>query len=89
MDISNIAIPKEIEGLVEQIAENVHDTWANSRLAEGWVYGKERDDVKKTHPCLVPYRDLTESEREYDRNTSLTVLKSLIKLGYVLTKVSR
>lgn len=47
------------------------------------------DDVKwvaKTHPCLVPYEDLPEEEREYDRNTSVGTLKLIMKLGFTIKK---
>ena len=53
---------------------------------EGWTYGEERDDAKKHHPCLVPYEDLTETEKEYDRNTSQETLKLIMKLGFKIVK---
>ena len=67
--------------LSEKIAENVHEVWAQSRMDEGWTYGPVRDDAKKRHPCLVPYEELPEIEKEYDRNTSQETLKVIIKLG--------
>lgn len=68
--------------LAELLAENVHDNWAAGRIAEGWTYGECRDDAKKQTPCLVPYGDLPESEKEYDRNTALETLKAILALGY-------
>ena len=55
-------------------------------MKEGWTYGEERDDAKKHHPCLVPYEDLTETEKEYDRNTSQETLKLIMKLGFKIVK---
>ena len=49
--------------------------WAATRIAQGWTYGARRDDAAKHHPCLVPYDDLTDEEREFDRNTSLETIK--------------
>ena len=87
MDTSNIVLPKELEELTEQIAENVHENWAKSRMAEGWTYGEIRDDAKKTTPCMVEYSRLPESEKEYDRNTAISTLKFIVKKGYAIRKV--
>ena len=45
------------------------------QIAEGWRYGPCRDDEKKLTPCLVPYGELPEVEKEYDRITALETLK--------------
>lgn len=86
MDTSDICLSQDILELSELIAKNTHDVWSESRMKEGWVYGEMRDDEKKHHPCLIPYEDLPESEKEYDRNTSLQTLKLIIKLGYKIAK---
>ncbi len=82
IDTNDIVLPKELLELTEMIAENTHDVWAIGRINEGWTYGKIRDDEKKTSPCLVPYKELTDSEKQYDRNTSLETIKLILKLGY-------
>ena len=74
--------------LVERIAENVHEVWAAGRVAEGWIYGAERNDVLKQTPCLIPYAELPESEKAYDRNTALNTLKLVMALGYRIEKES-
>ena len=86
VDTTDVQLPKELETLVEAMAKNVHEVWASGRIAQGWTYGEERDDVNKKHPCLVPYEELPDSEKEYDRNTSLETLKLIIKSGYKITK---
>ncbi len=82
VDTSKIKIQESLVELTEKIAENVHDIWAEGRIKEGWVYGKERNDSLKTHPCLVPYSELPESEKEYDRKTAMETVKLIIALGY-------
>ena len=84
VDTSDVTLPAELLALTERIAENVHEIWAAGRLAEGWTYGKEKDLTKKTTPWLVPYGELPESEKEYDRNTAMETLKLIVKLGYVI-----
>ena len=77
-----ITLPRELDALVEQLAENNHDHWARQRIDAGWTYGPQRDDAHKTHPDLVPYGDLPEGEKEYDRTSVLETLKVIITLGY-------
>lgn len=85
LDTSDIRLSKELEQLVEQMAKNVHEVWAETRIIQGWKYGEQRNDELKTHPCLVPYEDLPEEEKEYDRNTSIGTLKLIMKLGFKIT----
>lgn len=86
VDTSNIILPEELLCLTEKIAENVHEVWAAGRLAQGWHYGEERDDVQKTTPCLVPYSELPESEKEYDRKTALETIKLIVAMGYKIVQ---
>ena len=85
-DTSDIKLNDDILELSELIAKNTHDVWAEGRIRDGWSYGERRDDKKKLHPCLVPYEELSEGEKEYDRSTSMETLKLIIKLGYKITK---
>ena len=82
LDTSDVKLRESLTSLVESLAENVHDTWAKGRLDEGWTYGFVRDDAKKQHPCLVPYVELPESEKAYDRATAISTLKFICKMGY-------
>ena len=86
IDTKDIVLSPELQELTEKIAQNVHNVWAKNRIDEGWKYGKNRDDVKKETPCLVPYEDLPEEEKDYDRNTALETLKVIISLGYKIEK---
>jgi len=86
LDTSDIALPESLTPLIEALAENVHDTWAKGRLDAGWTYGPVRDDARKQHPCLVPYADLPESEKSYDRDTAVSTLKFICKMGYRIDK---
>ena len=86
INTSSIKLPAQLLELTEQIAENVHENWAAGRIADGWIYGEKRDDNKKTTPCLVPYSELSESEKEFDRNTAIQTLKLIVALGYKIDK---
>lgn len=82
IDTSHASLPEELEALTEKLARHTHDVWATRRMADGWTYGPRRDDEKKQHPDLVPYEDLPESEKEYDRRTAMETLKAIVALGY-------
>lgn len=88
VDTSDVVLPEQLLELTERIAENVHEVWASGRIRDGWTYGPVRDDDKKQTPCLVPYAQLSDTEKEYDRNTALETLRLITKLGYRVEKQS-
>jgi hypothetical protein len=87
VDTSDVELSEELRMLTEELARNVHDIWALGRMNDGWTYGPERNDTLKQHPCLVDYDDLPDSEKEYDRNTAMETLKTILKLGWGIEKV--
>ncbi|MDR1055817.1 MAG: Ryanodine receptor Ryr [Prevotellaceae bacterium] len=86
INIDGIELSSELTELTEAMAKNIHEVWAAGRIAEGWGYGNERTDKEKLHPGLVPYEELSEQEKEYDRATSISTLKLIMKLGFEIKK---
>ena len=86
IDTSNVNVPDYLSALIEQLAKNTHEVWSLGRIAQGWTWGKVRDDEKKTHPDLVPYEELSDLEKEFDRQTSLETLKVILSLGYKIVR---
>ena len=86
-ETSEVKLPEELLPLIEEMAKNVHEVWARNRMDEGWTYGPVRDDAHKKHPCLVPYEDLPESEKDYDRATSQETLKLILMFGFGISKI--
>ena len=86
IDTSDIELSEELMELTEEMAKNVHDVWSAGRIAQGWTWGPKRDDEKKENPCLVSYEELPESEKEYDRNTSIETLKVILSLGFKIER---
>ena len=87
MDTSDVQLPEELSELIELMSKNVHEVWAKNRLDQGWVYGENRSDALKHHPCLIPYEELPEVEKDYDRDTALGTLKLIMKLGFKISKM--
>ena len=86
IDLEHIELPDGYDELREAIAENAHDRWALERQSEGWTYGPKRDDSKLETPDMVPYAQLPESEKQYDRIMADNTLKLLTSLGYKIEK---
>lgn len=84
--ISEQELPAGIRNCIDEMARNVHEQWAQGRMLEGWTYGKTRNDDRKEHPTLVPYDELPESEKEYDRNTTKAVLAYILSQGFKITQ---
>jgi ryanodine receptor 2 len=89
LDTAGVELPAELLQLADTMARNVHEVWARTRIEQGWTYGPARNDQLKQHPCLVPYDELPESEKEYDRCTALETLKTLSALGWKLVKTEK
>lgn len=86
IDLSDVKLTEDLNELREAIAENAHEVWALERQSQGWTYGERRDDNKKQTPCMVPYSQLPDSEKVFDRDMAMSTLKLLKKLGYDLIK---
>lgn len=86
IDTSGVELPSDLLPLVEALSKNVHEVWSEARISHGWTYGEHRDDITKKHPCLIPYDELGEDEKDFDRKTSTETLKLILKLGF---KISR
>lgn len=85
-DTTEVLLPHDIEDLTELMAHNTHEIWARQRMADGWTWGPHRSDDRKEHPGLVPYEELTEAEKDYDRATALETIKLILALGYRIEK---
>lgn len=71
-----------IEANIEMLAEAEHNDFVDHKIKNGWVYGKKRDDSKKTHNCLIPYAELSEEDKEKDRNSVRKYPEILKVAGY-------
>ena len=69
--------------------ETQHEEWMKSKLAGGWVYGKEKNIVKKTHPCLVPYNELPVEEQVKDYIFQLAIERELDKYKPYINALNR
>lgn len=85
IDTGDVTLSDELLTLAETLAENTHENWSAERVRQGWTYGPERNDALKQTPCLLPYNELPENEKIFDRNTAMETIRLLVKLGWTLT----
>ena len=62
---------------LEALAEAEHRRWMADRIIAGWRFGETRDDARKLHPSIRPYADLGETDKDRDRATVASALRSL------------
>lgn len=85
--LDDVTLDDDLTELQEAIAENAHEIWAKARTDQGWSYGIERNDQKKETPDMVPYCNLPDSEKLYDREMAMQTLKLVKKLGFEIRKI--
>ena len=69
------------DGEVEIMAGVVHEHWMAERERAGWVFGPERDVVRKITPYLIPYADLPDAVKEWDRQAVCAIPEVLAAAG--------
>lgn len=74
---------------LEDLARREHERWLRSKLADGWTYAPIRDEAKKQGPHIVPYDELDESMKEYNRNFFRKLPDTLAAVDYELYRVGR
>jgi ryanodine receptor 2 len=86
IDTSAVKLPDDLRELTERLAENTHDVWARRKLADGWTWGSTIDAIGKKHPDLIPYDQLPEHKKDYDRDTAMETIKAILSLGYTIAR---
>lgn len=85
-DYPGLPLDDELKALIEILAENAHDAWAAARFADGWQNGPRYDDRARLHPNLVPYDDLSEAEKDIDRDVVVATMRGILAHGYELRR---
>jgi ppGpp synthetase/RelA/SpoT-type nucleotidyltranferase len=79
---------KFTRGELDRVAELEHGRWNVERLRDGWRLGP-RDNDKRLHPCLLPWKDLPEDVREKDRNAIRAFPELLADAGHEISRVEK
>ena len=79
-------VSEDIKDILEEVAAEIHNVWMRERIRDGWTWSEASDSTKKTHSSLIPYSELPESEKNYDRRTALVTIKCLMDKGFTIQK---
>jgi len=75
--------------MMEKLAEAAHTVWMEGKLREGWRLGSVIDKEKKIHKCLVPYSELSETDKESDRHMVRGIPKIVELAGFCIAVKSK
>jgi hypothetical protein len=67
---------------IERLAEEEHRGWMEERTAEGWRYGKVRNNGRKIHDRLIPYDKLDKTDKDKDRDSVRSMPSVLDTAGF-------
>ena len=84
-----IKLPEFTSDEIEKMAEMEHGRWNAEKLSSGWRYGKERDNIKKLNPFIVPWSELKQNVRQFDRDAVLEFPKILKDAGFETYKIKK
>jgi hypothetical protein len=74
---------------LEQLAEAAHNVWMAGKIRDGWKWGSAINKEKKIHNCLVPYDQLSDSDKESDRDMVRGIPGILAAAGYKMVKAQK
>jgi len=73
--------------ILDLLARMEHDRWCRERVDDGWRHGSQRDNDKRIHPMLVPWTDMPDDMKEYDRDSVRHLPEFLLKSGYAISSI--
>ncbi len=71
---------------LERLAEAAHIVWMEGKVRDGWKYGPVTDKANKIHSCIIPYDQLSETDKESDRDMVRGIPSILAAAGYKMVK---
>jgi hypothetical protein len=73
---------------IELLANMEHARWCADRYLGGWRLGEKADKPRKISPYLVPYDNLTEEIKSYDREAVLQIPELVLLAGQQIVRVA-
>jgi class 3 adenylate cyclase/tetratricopeptide (TPR) repeat protein len=79
---------EKTDAQIEEAAIREHDRWMKDRIRHGWTYAPVRDNLRKLNPLLVPWDQLSEVEKQKDRDTIQNIPRLIEKAGFRVRKIA-
>ncbi len=73
--------------ILDLLARMEHDRWCRERIENGWRHGHRRNNEKRIHPMLVPWTDMPDEMKQYDREAVRHLPELLLKSGYAISSI--
>jgi hypothetical protein len=74
---------------LEMLARREHDRWMDGKRRQGWTYGPTRDNTRKHHPSMVPWEQLSEPEKDKDRDVVRNLTRHVERAGFRVRELAR
>ncbi len=74
---------------LERLAEAAHKVWMEGKIRDGWKYGPVTDKGRKIHNCLLPYDQLSEEDKESDRDMVRGIPRILATAGFRIVEIDK
>ncbi len=72
---------------VQLLARQEHKRWVDAKIADGWRFGRPRDDERKVHDQLVGWEELDERNRDRDREPVRALPAMLELTGFRIERI--
>ena len=69
---------------MDRLARLEHQRWMTHKIENGWSFGPKTDPDRKVHASLVEWEELSEEERQKDRDMIRSIPQVLAEAGYVI-----
>ena len=73
---------------ITKMARLEHELWCQAKESDGWTYGEQRDENKRTHPDLVSWDNLPEGEREKNLTVVRQIPALLARIGFQIDRLA-
>ena len=76
-------------GEIEELSKWEHARWNWQKILQGWIYGPKKDEEKKTHNCILPWNQLPDNIKEYDRENVRLIPGFIKNAGYIAVRKAK
>lgn len=77
----NTKVDNNLKYLALKLARNNHLAWCKEKVANGYKYGQRIDEHELTHPYLLAWEKLPETEKNRNFDNMLISVETILLIG--------